>query len=169
MCEYVESKLENNTIAVSNAQCSEILKHFHILRCKLNPEKYSNKHVLHGNLTNVNLMKFCYYISNVLVCISHDIVYAINKELKTLPNYNDKNKTGKTLEDKEIKKIQNYNDEVNKVKTQNNIYNIIVRSFNGIMEALTSLKSGMLFIETFSYDYDKNTYIYNKFQKILDR
>ena len=81
-CEYVKSKLENNTIAVSNVQCSEILKHFHVLRCKLNPEKYSNKHVLHGKLTNINLIKFCYYISNVLVCLSHDIVYAINNEIK---------------------------------------------------------------------------------------
>ena len=141
-CKYVESNLENNSTAVSNAECSEILKLFHMLRCKLNPNKYNNQHVLHGNLSNINLMKFCYYISNTLVCISHDIVYAINETINKLNE-------GK----------------IDSVTTSNNIYNTIVESFNYIMGALTNLKSGMFFNELLYVD--KN--VYNYFKKHFEK
>ena len=124
---------------------------------------HSNNTNNSNNINNINLMEFCYYVSNILVCLSHDIIYAISKELNKLPDYNDKNKIGKTLKNNKINKISNYNNESNKAKIQNNIHNIVVTSFNCIMEALTSLKSGMFFIEILSYDYNKNTY--NEFQE----
>lgn len=139
--EYVKSNLKNNSTAVSNAECSEMLKMFHTLRCKLNPNKYNSQHVLHGNLSNINLREFCYYISNTLVCISHDIVYAINEIINKLNEY-----------------------KIDSVTTSNNIYNTIIESFNYIMGALTNLKSGMFFNELLCIDKDEYHHFENHFE-----
>ena len=128
--------LEEAEEMVPEYQYSDILKFFNALEYKFNPEKYKeNKYVLHTNSSSINLIQFCYYISNMLVCISHDIIYAINKEI------NKKN--------------------ITREEVSNNIYKIITQSFDYIMEALTNLKSGMFFIE-FLPNIDKK--IYDKFQ-----
>lgn len=85
--------LEKANAMVAEYQYSDISKFLNTLGCKLNPEKYNeNKYIFRTNSAPINLMRFYYYISNMLVCISHDIVYAINKEIGKLSNYNDENK-----------------------------------------------------------------------------
>ena len=122
---YSNLKLEKIETSVCNAECSEILTSLNMLGCTLNPEKYKNKYILNESIDNINLVKLCYYIANTLVCISHDIVYAFNKEIDKLSNnYNDKNKR----------------DEIS-----NNIYHIIIRSFNGIMNALVEFEGVIFF------------------------
>ena len=77
-------------------------------------------------------VQFCYYISNVLVLLSHDIVYDIKKESDQLKN--------------------NYNNKEQLKLISQNISNIITRSFNIIIDAFTFFQSGMFLIEMLSDD-----------------
>ena len=138
--EYANLGLENTNTLVTDAQYADILYFLNKLGCELNPEKYKNKYIMENTPPNMNIIQLCYCISNILVCISHDIVYAINKE---------------------INKISNYNDENKRAEISKNIYYIIMRSFNGIMNALTNFEIGMFFTELLYVD--KN--LHNKFPK----
>lgn len=162
-------KLEADKTLVYNEKCLEIIKPFHELRYKLNPEKYNNTNILYYDLNNIKLVRFCYYVSNLLVCISHDVVYAIKKEINKLSNYNDDSDENTTLSfifntfymnNKNTNNSSNCNDEQKKAEVSQNIYKIITQSFDGIMDALMSLKSGMFFIELLHVEQDN----YNKFQ-----
>ena len=45
----------------------------------------------------INIIQLCYYISNILVFISHDIIYVINKEIDKPTNYNDNENKGNII------------------------------------------------------------------------
>ncbi len=83
-----------------------------------------------------------YYISNILIYLSHDIIYAINKEVRRFLSKDN-----------------------NKEEVSGNIYNIIMTSFYYIMEALTDLRSGMFFI---NLEYSNTNNISKKFQSIFN-
>ncbi len=128
---------------VPNAQYSEIIQSFNELIYKLNPDKYHN---IYKMFEPINIIQFCYYVSNMLVCISHDIVYAINKEIDKLTNYN--------------------NNENKKSEISLNIENIIKQSFNDIINALTGFKSGMFFTELLYVDKQISMEYNRSFKKI---
>ena len=136
-------KLEKQTNCSNpTVQFPDIKGTFHQFRSKLNPEKYNyipcNKTIKNIN----NLTRFCYSISNLLVCLSHDIVYAVKKE-------SDKYKTSD-----------------NKEEIKQNIYNIITYSFNNIMNMLMPLKSGMFFNELLWIDEKYYTIFQRNFESI---
>ena len=129
----LKTKIKWGNVGSITGQFPEITRSFYNLKCQLNPEKYNN--TLCQEFDIKDLMHFCYYISNTLVCISHDIVYAINKEINKLSNCNYKNK---------------------KNKISNNIHHIIVKSFYSIMHALPNLQSSMFLNDLLCIDMKKN-------------
>lgn len=116
--------LEQCDYKVYNAHCQDIIDSFSTLRYELNPEICENKNCkdLYGRkLKDKKIMQFFYYISNTLVCISHDIMYAINKIINS-NNY--------TKEEKSM-----------------NVHNIMIKSVIYIKNALSSLRSGTFWID----------------------
>ena len=135
--------LEQCDYKVYNAHCQDIIDSFSTLRYELNPDICKNKNYkdLYGRkLKDKNIMQFFYYLSNTLVCISHDIMYAINKIIDS----NDYTKEEKSM----------------------NVHNIMIKSVIYIKNALSSLRSGTFWIDLLNMKNETEKKFENHFKQI---
>lgn len=145
-----EEEQQDNKFEIG--QFPELQKSFNILRCKLNPEKYNkndNTDDLYYKIKGKTTINFFYYLSNVLVCLSHDLVYSINKEIRHLPGYGNN-----------IKTVSNDSEATDKRREEasRNVSNKIKLSFHYIKSALVNIRNGMFLITSlFEDNFEDNT------------
>ena len=86
---YAASIIEQNcNVITEQLMLKEIISTIREVQMKLNKDKYSNNNDMNNIASHeiINMMSGCYYISNKLVQLTHDILYAINDKINKYKN-----------------------------------------------------------------------------------